>query len=56
MWNGVWEYGDIGKAFKEAAYVVNIDRMHFHRFSHAAREQRHHRTVESERRAHLLLV
>jgi CO/xanthine dehydrogenase Mo-binding subunit len=33
VWNGVFEYGDIEKAFREAAYVVNIDRMHFHRFS-----------------------
>ncbi len=33
VWNGVWEFGDVEKAFKEAAYVVDIDRMHFHRFS-----------------------
>ena len=33
VWNGVFEYGDVDKAFHEAAYVVNIDRMHFHRFS-----------------------
>src|SRR5580658_8112256 len=33
VWNGVFEYGDIDRAFREAAYVVNIDRMHFHRFS-----------------------
>ena len=33
VWNGVFEYGDVDKAFREAAYVVNIDRMHFHRFS-----------------------
>jgi CO/xanthine dehydrogenase Mo-binding subunit len=33
VWNGVWEHGDVEKAFREAAYVVNIDRMHFHRFS-----------------------
>jgi len=33
VWNGVFEYGDVEKAFREAAYVVNIDRMHFHRFS-----------------------
>jgi CO/xanthine dehydrogenase Mo-binding subunit len=33
VWNGVFEYGDVDKAFKEAAYVVNIDRLHFHRFS-----------------------
>ncbi len=33
VWNGVWEYGDVKRAFKEAAYVVDIDRLHFHRFS-----------------------
>ena len=33
VWNGVFEYGDVDKAFREAAYVVDIDRMHFHRFS-----------------------
>ena len=33
VWRGVFEYGDADKALKEAAYVVNIDRMHFHRFS-----------------------
>jgi len=33
VWNGVFEYGDIEAAFREAAYVVHIDRMHFHRFS-----------------------
>ncbi len=33
VWNGVFEYGDVDKAFREAAYIVDIDRMHFHRFS-----------------------
>jgi CO/xanthine dehydrogenase Mo-binding subunit len=33
VWNGVFEYGDVEKAFREAAFVVNIDRLHFHRFS-----------------------
>src|SRR5215469_6301433 len=33
VWNGVFEYGDVDGAFRDAAYVVNIDRMHFHRFS-----------------------
>lgn len=33
VWNGVFEYGEVEKAFGEAAYVVEIDRMHFHRFS-----------------------
>jgi len=29
----VFEYGDVEKALKEAASVVHIDRLHFHRFS-----------------------
>jgi CO/xanthine dehydrogenase Mo-binding subunit len=33
VWNGVFEYGDVEQAFKDAAYAVNIDRLHFHRFS-----------------------
>ncbi|HET7208377.1 MAG TPA: xanthine dehydrogenase family protein molybdopterin-binding subunit [Terriglobales bacterium] len=33
VWNGVFEYGDVQRAFSEAAHVVNIDRLHFHRFS-----------------------
>ncbi|HEY6303615.1 MAG TPA: xanthine dehydrogenase family protein molybdopterin-binding subunit [Terriglobales bacterium] len=33
IWAGVYEYGDVAKAFADAAYVVSIDRMHFHRFS-----------------------
>jgi 2-furoyl-CoA dehydrogenase large subunit len=33
VWNGVFEYGDVEAAFRDAAYVVTIDRMHFHRFS-----------------------
>lgn len=33
IWNGVFEYGDVEKAFQEAACVVHIDRLHFHRFS-----------------------
>ncbi|HEV8692978.1 MAG TPA: molybdopterin cofactor-binding domain-containing protein, partial [Lysobacter sp.] len=33
IWNGVWEFGDVEKAFREAAHVVEIDRLHFHRFS-----------------------
>jgi CO/xanthine dehydrogenase Mo-binding subunit len=32
-WTGVYNYGDVTKAFREAAYVVSIDRLHFHRFS-----------------------
>jgi 2-furoyl-CoA dehydrogenase large subunit len=33
VWNGVFEYGDVEQAFRDAAYVVDIDKMHFHRFS-----------------------
>ena len=33
IWNGVFEYGDVEKAFQDAASVVHIDRLHFHRFS-----------------------
>lgn len=33
IWNGVFEYGDVETAFREAANVVNIDHLHFHRFS-----------------------
>jgi CO/xanthine dehydrogenase Mo-binding subunit len=33
VWNGVFEYGNVAQAFKEAAHVVRIDKMHFHRFS-----------------------
>jgi CO/xanthine dehydrogenase Mo-binding subunit len=33
VWNGIFEYGDVEKAFREAAFVVSIDRLHFHRFS-----------------------
>ena len=33
VWHGVWEFGDVEEAFRQSAYVVEIDRMHFHRFS-----------------------
>ena len=33
VWNGVFEYGDVKKSFDQAAHIVHIDRMHFHRFS-----------------------
>ena len=33
VWNGVFEYGDVEQALRDAAYVVNIDHLHFHRFS-----------------------
>jgi CO/xanthine dehydrogenase Mo-binding subunit len=32
-WHGLFEYGNIEKAFKQAAHVVHIGRLHFHRFS-----------------------
>ena len=33
VWSGVFEYGNVEQAFREAAYIVNIDHLHFHRFS-----------------------
>ena len=33
VWNGVFEYGEVDKAFAEAAHVIHIDRLHMHRFS-----------------------
>ena len=33
VWQGVYEYGDLDAAFADAAHVVKIDRLHFHRFS-----------------------
>lgn len=33
IWQDVFEYGDVDKAFQDAAHVVTIDRLHFHRFS-----------------------
>jgi 2-furoyl-CoA dehydrogenase large subunit len=32
-WHGVFEYGDVERAFREAAHVVRIPRLHFHRFA-----------------------
>ena len=37
-WQGVFEYGDTEKAFRQAAYIVELDRMHFHRFTSAPLE------------------
>jgi len=31
--HGVWDHGDVDQAFADAAHVVKIGRMHFHRFS-----------------------
>jgi CO/xanthine dehydrogenase Mo-binding subunit len=33
VWSGVYEYGDIAKAFAEAAHVIHIGHLHMHRFS-----------------------
>ena len=33
VWHGVFEYGDVDKAFADAAHVVKINRMHFHRYA-----------------------
>jgi len=33
VWNGVFEYGELQKAFAEAAHVIHIDHLHMHRFS-----------------------
>lgn len=32
-WHGVFEYGDVDQSFVDAAHVVKIDRLHFHRYS-----------------------
>ena len=37
-WQGVFEYGDVEGAFKRAASIVEIDRLHFHRFTSAPLE------------------
>jgi hypothetical protein len=33
VWRGQFDYGNVDKAFKQAAHIVRIDRLHFHRFS-----------------------
>ena len=33
VWEGIFEYGNVEKAFRQAAHVVHIDRLHCHRFS-----------------------
>ena len=38
IWHGVYEYGDVGQAFEEAAHVVKIDTLKFHRFGSTALE------------------
>jgi 2-furoyl-CoA dehydrogenase large subunit len=32
-WHGLFEFGEVEKAFKQAAYTIHIGRLHFHRFS-----------------------
>ncbi len=32
-WQGVYEYGDVDAAFRDAAHVIRIDHLKFHRFS-----------------------
>lgn len=33
VFQGIWDHGEVDKAFAEAARVVDIGRLHFHRFS-----------------------
>src|SRR5207244_395651 len=33
VWQGVYEFGEVEKAFRQAAHIVHIDRLHCHRFS-----------------------
>ncbi|MEE8321522.1 MAG: molybdopterin cofactor-binding domain-containing protein, partial [Gammaproteobacteria bacterium] len=37
-WQGVYEYGEVDKAFENAAHIVKIDYLKFHRFSSTALE------------------
>ena len=37
-WQGVYEFGDVDKAFDEAAHVIKIDHLKFHRFGSTALE------------------
>ena len=38
IFSGVYEYGDVEQAFADAAQVVKIDKLYFHRFSSTALE------------------
>ncbi len=38
IWHGVYEYGEVDKAFAEAKHVVKIDKLTFHRFGSTALE------------------
>ncbi len=33
IFSGVWDHGEVDAAFAQAAHVIKIDRLHFHRFS-----------------------
>lgn len=33
MWHDIFEFGEVDRAFQEAAHIVHIGRLHFHRFS-----------------------
>lgn len=33
IFHGIWDHGDVDSAFRDAAHVVKIGRLHFHRFS-----------------------
>jgi 2-furoyl-CoA dehydrogenase large subunit len=33
IFNDVWDHGEVDKAFDDAAHVIDIGRLHFHRFS-----------------------
>ena len=32
-WHGVFEYGDVDQSFADAAHVVKVERLHFHRYA-----------------------
>lgn len=38
IWHDGFEYGDVDGAFRRAAHIVEIDRLHFHRFTSAPLE------------------
>lgn len=42
VWHGDYEWGEVDKAFAEAASVVKIGRLHFHRFSSTPLENNAH--------------
>ncbi|MFQ5740070.1 MAG: xanthine dehydrogenase family protein molybdopterin-binding subunit [Acidobacteriota bacterium] len=33
VWHGLFDWGDVDQAFREADCIVHVDRLHFHRFS-----------------------